>query len=177
MPYVKMYAASTGRLRKSLRVLTLLSVLCLASCKATQTILPTTFETRTTTRLRDTVITIAPDSATVRALLDCDSTNQVILRQLETRNGTRITATGTLLSPSFEGGVRGGLLSIVCHEDSLSRELQLRDSIITTLQTQTLVRDMVPQYYRNINAAFWVLLAFNLLFIAVKILLKIYFIR
>ena len=71
----------------------------------------------------------------------------------------------------------GGLLSIVCHEDSLSRELQLRDSIITTLQTQTLVRDMVPQYYRNINAAFWVLLAFNLLFIAVKILLKIYFIR
>ena len=36
---------------------------------------------------------------------------------------------------------------------------------------------MVPQYYRNINAAFWVLLAFNLLFIAVKILLKIYFIR
>lgn len=177
MPYVKMYAASTGRLRKSLLVLMLLSVLCLASCKPTQTILPTTLETSTTTRLRDTVITIAPDSATVRALLDCDSTNQVILRQLETRNGTRIAATGTLLSPSFEGGVMGGLLSIVCHEDSLSRELQLRDSIITTLQTQTLVRDMVPQYYRNINAAFWVLLAFNLLFIAVKILLKIYFIR
>ena len=176
MPYVKMYAASTGRLRKSLLVLMLLSVLCLASCKPTQTILPTTLETSTTTRLRDTVITIAPDSATVRALLDCDSTNQVILRQLETRNGTRIAASATLFSPSPKRG-RGGVLSIVCHEDSLSRELQLRDSIITTLQTQTLVWDMVPQYYRNINAAFWVLLAFNLLFIAVKILLKIYFIR
>ena len=85
---------------------------------------------------RDTLITIAPDSATVRALVDCDSTNQVILRQLETRNGTRIAATTTLLSPSFEGGVRGGLLSIVCHEDSLSRELRLRDSIITTLRTE-----------------------------------------
>lgn len=87
---------------------------------------------------RDTLITIAPDSAAVRALLDCDSTNQVILRQLCTRNGTRISATATLLSP-LKGeteGVLGGVFSIVCHEDSLSREICLRDSIITTLRTE-----------------------------------------
>lgn len=149
--------------------------LLLVACRTLQ---PSQTDTVREVRIieRDTLITIAPDSATVRALTECDSTNQVILRQLETRNGTRIAASATLFSPSPKRG-RGGVLSIVCHEDSLSRELQLRDSIITTLQTQTLVRDMVPQYYRNINAAFWVLLAFNLLFIAVKILLKIYFIR
>lgn len=85
---------------------------------------------------RDTLITIAPDSATVRALTECDSTNRVILRQLETRNGTRISATTTLLSPS-KGEPEGVfLLSIVCHEDSLTREICLRDSIITTLRTE-----------------------------------------
>lgn len=112
-----------------------LILLLLAACRTTQTLqTDTTREVRIVER--DTLITIAPDSATVRALLDCDSTNQVILRRLETRNGTRITASATLLSPSFEGGARGGLLSIICHEDSLTRELRLRDSIITTLRTE-----------------------------------------
>ena len=112
-----------------------LILLLLAACRTTQTLqTDTTREVRIVER--DTLITIAPDSATVRALLDCDSTNQVILRRLETRNGTRITASATLLSPSFDGGVRGGLFSIICHEDSLTRELRLRDSIITTLRTE-----------------------------------------
>lgn len=99
-----------------------LILLFLAACRTPQTLQTDTVrEVRIVER--DTLITIAPDSATIRALLDCDSTNQVILRRLETRNGTRIAASATLLSPSFEGGARGGLLSIICHEDSLSREL------------------------------------------------------
>lgn len=107
-----------------------LILLLLAACRTTQTLqTDTTREVRIVER--DTLITIAPDSATVRALLDCDSTNQVILRRLETRNGTRIAATAkTTESP-------GSLLfSVDCHEDSLSRELRLRDSIITTLRTE-----------------------------------------
>lgn len=111
-----------------------LILLLLAACRTTQTLQTDTVrEVRIVER--DTLITIAPDSATVRALLDCDSTNQVILRRLETRNGTRIAASATLLSPSPKRGM-GGVLSIICHEDSLSRELQLRDSIITTLRTE-----------------------------------------
>lgn len=112
-----------------------LILLLLAACRTTQTLqTDTTREVRIVER--DTLITIAPDSATVRALLDCDSTNQVILRRLETRNGTRIAASATLLSPS-KGEPEGVLLlSVDCHEDSLSRELRLRDSIITTLRTE-----------------------------------------
>lgn len=112
-----------------------LILLLLAACRTTQTLqTDTTREVRIVER--DTLITIAPDSATVRALLDCDSTNQVILRRLETRNGTRMTASATLLSPS-KGEPEGVLLlSVDCHEDSLSRELRLRDSIITTLRTE-----------------------------------------
>ena len=123
------------------RLLFLILPLLLTACRT-----PHTLQTDTTREVRiverDTLITLAPDSATVRALLECDSTNQVILRQLSTRNGNRISATATLLSPSKgepEGGlgeVFGGVLSVVCHEDSLSREICLRDSIITTLRTE-----------------------------------------
>lgn len=107
-----------------------LILLLLAACRTTQTLqTDTTREVRIVER--DTLITIAPDSATVRALLDCDSTNQVILRRLETRNGTRIAATAKTTEST------GSLLfSVDCHEDSLSRELRLRDSIITTLRTE-----------------------------------------
>ena len=105
---------------------------------------PQTLQTDTVREVRiierDTLISIAPDSATVRALLECDSTNQVILRQLTTRNGNRIAATATLLSPPLKEGagevLGGGLLSVVCHEDSLTRLLHLRDSVITTLRTE-----------------------------------------
>lgn len=107
-----------------------LILLLLAACRTTQTLqTDTTREVRIVER--DTLITIAPDSATVRALLDCDSTNQVILRRLETRNGTRIAATAKTTEST--GSL---LLSVDCHEDSLSRELRLRDSIITTLRTE-----------------------------------------
>lgn len=96
---------------------------------------PQTMQTDTVREVRiverDTLITIAPDSATVRALLDCDSTNQVILRQLSTRNGTRITATAKTTESA--GAM---LLSVDCREDSLSREICLRDSVITTLRTE-----------------------------------------
>lgn len=111
-----------------------LILLLLVACRTPQ---PLQTDTVREVRIveRDTLITIAPDSATVRALLECDSTNQVILRQLCTRNGTRIAATATLLSPSPKRGT-GGVFSIVCHEDSLSREICLRDSIITTLRTE-----------------------------------------
>ena len=120
------------------RLLFLILPLLLTACRT-----PQTLQTDTVREVRiierDTLITIAPDSATVRALLECDSTNQVILRQLCTRNGNRISATATLLSPPLKEGageVLGGLLSVVCHEDSLSRLLHLRDSVITTLRTE-----------------------------------------
>lgn len=104
--------------------------LLLVACRTLQ---PSQTDTVREVRIieRDTLITIAPDSATVRALTECDSTNQVILRQLETRNGTRIAATAK--ATKSMGAL---LLSVDCHEDSLTRELRLRDSIITTLRTE-----------------------------------------
>lgn len=116
------------------RLLFLILPLLLVACRTPQ---PLQTDTTREVRIveRDTLITLAPDSATVRALLECDSTNQVILRQLSTRNGNRIAATATLLSPSPKRGT-GGVLSVVCHEDSLTRLLNLRDSVITTLRTE-----------------------------------------
>ncbi len=128
------------------RILFLVPLL-LVACRTPQTIQTDTVrEVRIVER--DTLITIAPDSATVRALLECDSTNRVILRQLETRNGTRIAATAkatrsqqretTNAQPLTHVVPNTGalLLSVDCHEDSLSREICLRDSIITTLCTE-----------------------------------------
>ena len=119
---------------------------------------------------RDTAIITEADSASVRALLRCDSAYNVILDELVTMQGDRIEA--ELKMEKVNGKL---MLKVDCHEDSLINEIQLRDSVISNFEKQTVVvrEKYVPNYYKNTSVCFWILLAILVIIIGFKIY-KIY---
>ena len=79
--------------------------------------------------VRDTLVVIEPDSALIRAYLECQS-GRVALRRLISVPGTRIVPHVTLTDVLTDTGYRGALLNVQCREDSLRREIALRDRTI-----------------------------------------------
>lgn len=172
---VKMYDGSTVPSIRFLLALMLLSVLSLVSCKTIPTIPQTTSETCTTTILRDTLITVLPDSATLRALFRCDSLNRVVLAENHTLRGQRM-ALATTATPLPDGAMQ---VRVDCREDSLLMLLQLRDQIITR-QQHTIQTLQVPQplsawqsFFLVLGYAAATLLALTLLTIATIFIFKL----
>ena len=151
----------------------LYAFLLMSSCRTCEPIIETV-EKQVTIKIhtRDTVITEKPDSAIMRALLYCDSAYNVILDEFITMQGDRIK-TKLEMERLRNGGL---LLNMGCKEDSLRHEIQLRDSTITELQKQTVVvrEKYVPNYYKNTSIGFWVLLGTIIVYIVVRILIRVY---
>lgn len=151
----------------------LYAFLLMSSCRTCEPIIETVETERiVNVHTRDTVITDKPDSASMQALLHCDSAYNVILFALATMQGDRIE-----MELEIERLRNGGLLlSMGCKEDSLRHEIQLRDSTITELQKQTVVvrEKYVPNYYKNTSIGFWVLLGIIVVYIVVRILIRVY---
>lgn len=120
---------------------------------------------------RDTSIITQPDSASMQALLHCDSAYNVVIDELTTLQGERIKAAS---SAKQTGG--GLILKLDCKEDSLINEIQLRDSIISNFEKQTVVvkEQYVPAYYKRVSTGFWILLVMLVLIVGWKVA-KIYF--
>ena len=151
----------------------LYAFLLMSSCRTCEPIIETVETERiVNVHTRDTVITDKPDSASMRALLYCDSAYNVILDELVTMQGDRIE-TELEMVRLRNGGL---LLNMGCKEDSLRHEIQLRDSTITELQKQTVVvrEKYVPNYYKNTSIGFWVLLGIIIVYIVVRILIRVY---
>ena len=151
----------------------LYAFLLMSSCRTCEPIIETVETERiVNVHTRDTVITDKPDSASMRALLYCDSAYNVILDELVTMQGDRIE-TELEMERLRNGGL---LLNMNCTEDSLRHEIQLRDSTITELQKQTVVvrEKYVPNYYKNTSIGFWVLLGIIIVYIVVRILIRVY---
>lgn len=112
---------------------------------------------------RDTTIVTKADSASVSALLKCDSAYNVVLFELISIQGERIKAQANTKKQGKDLA-----LTLDCKEDSLLTEIQLRDSIISTLRSNTtIVRERyVPNYYKNTSRGFWVLFVVLLLIVA-----------
>lgn len=139
--------------------ITLLIVGCfLSSCKTCVPVVEIHDSIRTVeVRTRDTTIITKADSASLYALLRCDSANNVLLDALSITQGERINAnTHTQVRP--DGGL---LIQFDCKEDSLAYVVHLQDSIIKELSKNTIVqtKEVVPPFYKNCTAAFWVLLS------------------
>lgn len=122
----------------------------------------------------DTIITIAPDTATLAALLRCDSAGNVLIAQLTEAQGKRLAL--ELQLHATAGGQTA--LRIDCKADSLQRllnalrtETTIRDNTHTT---QTLVQKVVPTFYRNCTRGFWLLLSAIVLYLAARIVIKFY---
>lgn len=104
-------------------VLLLMTVLFAYSCKSQKAITETLHIRTEKEIIRDTVITIQPDSAVLEAMLMCDSNNQVLLRQLKVYEGKRLSYDVTIDSTNRA-------LKVVCQEDSIREKVQVKDKLI-----------------------------------------------
>ena len=147
----------------------LLLAIAFVSCKSPQPIVQevTKEVVRETTRT-DTLVTIAPDTASMQALLRCDSAGQVLIAQLTEEQGKRLAIEARLRNTDH-----GTMIEIDCKQDSLQRLVaKLKESIIMSdsrKQTETVTVEVVPNYYRNCTRGFWVLLSGIVIAIAVVV--------
>lgn len=115
----------------------------------------------------DTVITTEADSASVRALLHCDSAYNVVVDELAVANGARIKAEAQLArKPTKQAEI-----TFDCKEDSLRNEIAWRDSTIVSMTERTIVveKERERSRYDKFTArGFWILLAINILVIAIR---------
>ena len=94
--------------------------------------------------VRDSIITIPPDSAWLYAWIECDSTGNVLLKQLEQVQGERIKIDNLALERDSNGVAKLRLLAMV---ESLKSEIQIKDQLIERLKSNTvLVEAKIPPF-------------------------------
>lgn len=106
-------------------VLLLMTVLFVWSCKSSRLVTERVRIEREV--VRDTMVTIEPDSAMLEALIECDSNNQVLIKRMSTVEGLRLR-----YETRSETAGHGGLKLVVkCQEDSIREAVQVKDRVIT----------------------------------------------
>ena len=110
--------------------------------------------------ITDTIVTIAPDSASIKALLECDSAGNVLIKELEEVQGKNVSL--ALQLKNLKG--KPATLAIDCKQDSLEKVIALKDETIKELsnnkQTETIEVKYIPEvvkWFAWIGAAFLVL--------------------
>jgi hypothetical protein len=159
-------------------LLVALLVTILPSCKTPQPIVQTEVKEVVVEReVRDTIVTIAPDSASIKALLECDSAGNVLIRELEETQGKNIALElllhGYKNKPNEPSKPITELL-VDCKQDSMERVIALQNEKISSLtnnkQTETIEVKYIPdvvKWFAWIGAVFVV-------FYSVKIGLWVY---
>ena len=142
----------------------------LPSCKTPQPIVQTeTKEVLVERVVTDTIVTIAPDSASIRALLECDSAGNVLIKELQEIQGKNVSL--ALQLKNLKG--KPATLAIDCKQDSLEKVIALKDETIKELsnnkQVETVEVKYIPDFvkwfawiggaailYVLLRIAFWV---------------------
>ena len=146
--------------------------LAMVSCKTPQPIVQTEVkEVLIEREVRDTIVTIAPDSASIKALLECDSAGNVLIRELEEVQGKNVSL--ALQLKNLKKG-KPATLSVDCKQDSLEKVIALKDETIKELsnnkQTETIEVKYIPEVVKWLA---WIG-AFFVVFYLVKIGLWVY---
>lgn len=172
----------------------LLILLTLSSCHTQQHTVSTSTHVITRT---DTLISFAPDTASLRLLLECDSMGQIYIRQLQQEQGTRLALQAQLTTTQLgtqtttqstnvsetnqqhevtNAQPQAFLLAVDCHQDSLQALVNcLREQIISADSTTQVVQvPTVPRFYKVSTALFYILLTLALLALTARILIRIY---
>jgi len=151
----------------------LIAIVAMAACKVCEPIMIEKEVEKTVEVIhRDTTILTKADSAQVRLLLRCDSANNVLLDEISTSEGERLR-----LQARLRQLINGqSELSVDCREDSLLNIIHMQDSIIKTSTNQTIVKEteVIPPFYKNCTIAMWIIVVLIALFIAARIIIKIY---
>lgn len=133
-------------------ILVAMLVWMLQACKTPQTIVQTEVKEVVVEReVRDTIVTIAPDSASIRALLECDSAGNVLIKELQEMQGKNVSLTLALKS-SQKNKPTATMIVIDCKQDSLEKVIALKDETIKELsnnkQTETIEVKYIPAFVK-----------------------------
>lgn len=120
----------------------------LASCSTPQPIVQTEVKEVVVEReVRDTIVTILPDSASIKALLECDSAGNVLVKELEEAQGKNVALQAKLKQTN-----KGTALVVDCKTDSLERVIALQNEKISELnnnkQTETIEVKYIPSFVK-----------------------------
>lgn len=120
--------------------------------------------------ITDTIVTIAPDSASIKALLECDSAGNVLIRELQEAQGKNVSL--ALALKNAKG--KPATLAIDCQQDSLEKVIELKDETIKELSNNKQVETVEVKYIPEVVKWFaWIGAAFVVLYL-VKICLWVY---
>lgn len=142
----------------------------LASCSTPQPIVQTEVKEVVVEReVRDTIVTILPDSASIKALLECDSAGNVLIKELEEVQGKNVS-----LQAQLKNTNKGTALVVDCKTDSLERVIALQNEKISELnnnkQTETIEVKYIPSFVKLLA---WVG-AGAILLVVLWVVLKVY---
>jgi hypothetical protein len=97
--------------------------------------------------VRDTIVTITPDSASIKALLECDSAGNVLIKELQEAQGENVALQAQLKKTN-----KGTAIVIDCKQDSLERVIALQNEKIQELnnnkQTETIEVKYIPSFVK-----------------------------
>ena len=120
----------------------------MTACSTTQPIVQTEVKEVVIERdVRDTIVTIAPDSASIKALLECDSAGNVLIKELQEEQGRNVA-----LQAQLKNTNKGTAIVIDCKQDSLERVIALQNEKISELnnnkQTETIEVKYIPSFVK-----------------------------
>ena len=147
-------------------------VAMLQGCKTPQPIVQTDVkEVVIEKEVRDTIVTIAPDSASIRALLECDSAGNVLIKELEEVQGKNVSL-ALALKNSQKG--KPATLAIDCKQDSLEKVIALKDETIKELSNNKQVETIEVKYIPEVVKWFAWIGGASVLYVLLRIALWIY---
>jgi hypothetical protein len=153
-------------------ILVAMMVWMLQSCKTPQPIVQTEIKEVVVERtITDTIVTIEPDSASIKALLECDSAGNVLIKELEEVQGKNVSL-ALALKNSSKG--KPATLAIDCKQDSLEKVIALKDETIKELSNNKQVETVEVKYIPDVVKWFAWIGAFFVVFYLVKIGLWVY---
>lgn len=151
-------------------VLVALMVWVLQGCKSPQPIVQTEVKEVVVEReVRDTIVTIAPDSASIKALLECDSAGNVLIKELQEEQGKNVK-----LQLSLEQASGNGVVTVECKQDSLERVIALQNEKIQELSNNKQTETIEVKYIPNVVKWLAWIGAFFVVFYLVKFGLWVY---
>lgn len=144
--------------------------LMLSGCKVHKPIMQTEVKEVVVEReVRDTIVTIAPDSASIKALLECDSAGNVLIRELQEAQGKNVK-----LQLSLEQASGNGVVTVECKQDSLERVIALQNEKIQELSNNKQVETVEVKYIPDVVKWFAWIGAFAVVWVLVNIGLWVY---
>lgn len=162
---------------------TIVAAICIAmlvwmlqGCRTPQPIVQTEIKEVVVEReVRDTIVTIQPDSASIKALLECDSAGNVLIKQLQEEQGKNVALEMALKNKqSDKGESAGATLEIDCKADSLQMVIDVQNEHIRELN------DIISKHVEEIkyipDIVKWLawIGGFTILYVLIRVALWVY---